>query len=258
MANGLIGYSGFVGSTLLKQTVFESLYRSTNINTIIGKSFDIVVCSGASAKKWMANCHPKADWQKIQSLIENLKTIQCRMFILISTVDVFKNPVGVDEETTVEESGLHPYGLHRLLLENFVQSHFKNFLIVRLPGLIGPGLRKNVIYDFLNENNLSMIDSRGVFQFYPMINLWRDIQCAFRAGLKMVHLTAEPMSVAEVSLHGFGKKFDQILGEPPSIYDMRSRYVQAFGARGHYQYSVQQILQNIRLYAQSEPLGMGA
>ena len=42
--NSLIGFSGFVGGTLLKQACFEDLYRSTNIGEIEGKSFDLVVC----------------------------------------------------------------------------------------------------------------------------------------------------------------------------------------------------------------------
>jgi dTDP-4-dehydrorhamnose reductase len=253
MINALIGFSGFVGSTLLKQAPFESLYRSTNIGEIEGKSFDMVVCAGAPAQKWIANREPEADRQKIEGLIANLKSMTCKTFVLISTVDVFKNPLGVDEDTAVDESGLHAYGLHRRLLEKFVESHFPRHLIVRLPGLVGPGLRKNVIYDFLNDNNLHAIDSRGVFQFYPMVNLWYDIQIALNAGLKLVHLTAEPISVADVSEHGFGRPFEQTQANSPGSYDMRTRYAKIFGTSGHYQYHRRETIQAVRAYAQSEP-----
>jgi len=91
MLNALIGYSGFVGGTLLKQTAFEGLYRSTNIGEIEGKSFDTVVCAGAPAQKWIANREPEADREKIEGLIAHLKSVRCKTFILISTVDVFKN-----------------------------------------------------------------------------------------------------------------------------------------------------------------------
>ena len=254
MVNALIGYSGYVGTTLLKQTPFESLYRSTNISDIESQSFDTVVCAGAPAQKWIANREPEADWQKIKGLIAHLKTIHCKIFILISTVDVFKNPIGVDEDTLVDESGLHAYGLHRRLLEKFVESHFASYLIVRLPGLVGPGLRKNIIFDFLNENNLQAIDSRGIFQFYPMVNLWYDIQTALNAGIKLLHLTAEPISVADVSKQGFGKFFDHTLANIPATYDMRTRHAQIFGAPGHYQYSKRETIQAIRAYAQFESL----
>ncbi|MDO8812772.1 MAG: hypothetical protein Q7J38_12200 [Gallionella sp.] len=254
MTNALIGYSGFVGSTLLKQHMFEQHFRSTNINEIDHKEFDLVVCAAAPAQKWMANREPEADLRKIESLIDHLKTITSKMFVLVSTVDVFKNPIGIDEDTFVDEAGLHAYGLHRRLLEKFVESQFAGHLIARLPGLVGPGLRKNVIFDFLNDNNLHTIESRGVFQFYPMINLWYDIQTALRAGLKLVHLTAEPVNVAEISAAGFGKLFNQTLAGPPAAYDFQSKYAAMFGGHGAYQYSKRETIQAVRAYAQSEPV----
>lgn len=254
MNDALIGYSGYVGSTLRKQTSFQYLFRSGNIEDIDGKVFDTVACSGAPAQKWIANSDPDADRKNINGLIAHLKTVQCKTFILISTVDVFKNPMGVDEETPVDESGLHAYGLHRRLLEKFVESHFPNHLIVRLPGLVGPGLRKNFIFDFLNDNNLHAIESRGVFQFYPMVSLWYDIQTALNAGLKLVHLTAEPISVADVSKKGFGKVFEHVLPNAPAKYDMRTIHAQVFGATGLYQYTARETIQAIRAFAQSEPL----
>ena len=258
MYNSLIGYSGYVGGTLLKQSNFTLLYRSTNIGDINHQSFATVVCAGAPAQKWIANQDPESDRQKIEALIAHLKTIKCQTFILISTVDVFKNPIGVDEDTPVDESGLHAYGLHRRLLETFVEEHFQNHLIVRLPGLVGPGLRKNVIFDFLNDNNLQAIDSRGVFQFYPMVNLWYDIQTALNAGLKLVHLTAEPVSVADISQQGFGKSFNRTLANPATTYDLRTKHAQVFGASGGYQYSARETILAVRAYAQSEPLTIKA
>ena len=254
MFNSLIGYSGYVGSTLLKQKNFTALYRSTTIGNIDNQSFDTVVCAGAPAQKWIANREPETDREKIEELIQHLKTIQCRTFILISTVDVFKSPVGVDEDTFVDESGLHAYGFHRRLLEKFVEDHFPHYLIVRLPGLVGPGLRKNVIFDFHNDNNLEAIDSRGVFQFYPMVNLWYDIQTALNAGLKMVHLTAQPVSVENLSWQGFGKLFTHTLVNPAATYDLQTKHAQLFGASGRYQYSTRETILAVRAYAQSEPL----
>jgi len=251
--SALIGHSGFVGGTILKQRAFDSLYRSHNIGEIDGASFDLVVCAGAPAQKWIANREPDADRQKIEGLIGHLKTVQCGVFILVSTVDVFNNPIGVDEDTEADESGLHAYGMHRRLLERFVEGHFAKHLIVRLPGLVGPGLRKNVIFDLLNDNNIHAIDSRGVFQFYPMVNLWYDIQVALDTGLRLVHLTAEPIEVAEVSRQGFGRPFDQALVNPPATYDMRTRHAHLFGGTGQYQYSARETIQAVRAYAQSEP-----
>jgi dTDP-4-dehydrorhamnose reductase len=254
MNRALIGFSGFVGSTLLRQTTFESLYRSTNIFAINNKSFDSVVCAGAPAQKWIANSDPGTDLQQIEELIAHLKTIKCKIFILISTVDVFQYPQGVNEHSVIYESELQAYGLHRLYLEKFVESYFPEYLIVRLPGLVGPGLKKNVIFDFLNHNNLQAIESRSVFQFYPMENLWSDIQIAIDAGLKLVHLTAEPISVADISMKGFGKPFANVLSNTPVAYDMRTLHAKVFGSSGHYQYSASESILAIKNYAQTEPL----
>ena len=255
MNDALFGYTGLVGSTLLRQRAFSATYRSTTIQESRGACFDTVVCAAAPAQKWIANQKPAEDEATIRGLIENLSTIQCRWFVLVSTVDVFADPVGVDEDTPVAEAKLAPYGKNRRLLERAVNDLFAECLIVRLPGLVGPGLKKNVIFDLHNNNNLGAIDSRGVFQFYPLVNLWADISTAQRAGLSCVHLTAEPMDVAGVAENCFGKQFRNEITVSPPRYDLQTRYgglyQRADGKR--YQYSAREALLAIRAYAQSEP-----
>lgn len=253
MTNALLGYTGFVGSTLLRQQTFDQLYRASNIGDICGRSFERILCAAAPGQKWRANQNPGADWQAIETLINHLRTVTCRQFVLISTVDVFREPQGVDENSPVQEHGLHAYGLHRYRLEQFVEAHFPEALIVRLPGLVGPGLRKNVIFDLFNGNNLDAIDSRALFQFYPMVNLAYDIQTALDARLQRLHLTAQSISVAEVARLGFGRAFSNRLSAPVAHYDLQSRHAQVFGGRGRYPYSLRDTVQAIRAYAQSEP-----
>ena len=252
MTDALIGYTGFVGSTLLRQREFAALYRSTNIGDIAGKCFDTVVCCGAPAQKWIANRDPVADMRNIDALVAQLERVECRRFVLVSTVDVFRSPLVVDEDTPVDESGLHAYGLHRRRLEKFVEARFPDCLVVRLPGLVGPGLRKNVIYDLRHDNDVTAIDSRGVFQFYPTVNLWYDIELAAQHGLRLVHLTAEPIRVADVARWGFGRRFEQEReGGAPARYDMRTRHAGLWGSGAPYQYCQRDTLQAVRAYAQS-------
>lgn len=253
MSNALIGSTGFVGTSVMRQASFDALYRSTNIGEIAGRTFDTVVCAGAPGQKWLANREPAADLAAIERLMEQLRTVRCRRFALISTVDVFARPLGVDEDSPVEEAELHPYGRHRRILERFVQEQFAGSLVVRLPGLVGPGLRKNVIYDLHNGNNLHAIESRGSFQFYPMVNLWHDIGVALDAGLPLVHLAAAPLTVADIAREGFNRDFTQTLDAVPAAYDMRSRHAALFGGSGSYQYSARETMLAVRAYAQSEP-----
>jgi nucleoside-diphosphate-sugar epimerase len=257
--NALIGFTGFVGSTLLKQTTFaqDALFRSTNIAEIENREFDTVVCAGAPAQKWLANKNPEDDLEKITALAGHLSKVRARRFILISTVDVFKSPIGVDETTPIEKDGLHPYGLHRRVLEEFVEKNFPQHLVVRLPGLVGPGLRKNIIYDFHNDNNTHLIDSRHSFQFYPMVNLWPDIEVALSANLSLIHLTAAPITVREIAEGAFAREFRQQTAPSPIFYDMRSIHSEKFAPAPNvnipYQYDKRATLLAVRAYAQSEP-----
>ncbi len=249
----LIGYSGFVGSSLLRQTGFDATYRSSNIAEITGQHFDLIICAGAQAKKWMANKDPEWDLAGLNALMEPLKSVSCERFVLISTVDVYADPVGVSESTPPKEDGLHAYGKHRLMLERFCAQQFATCHILRLAGLVGPGLSKNVIYDFHHDNNLEAIDARNRLQYYPMVNLWDDIETTIAHDLPLVHLTAEPLSSEEVARHGFHREFTHTVDKPTVTYDMQSEHATLFGGQGGYQYSKRESLMAIRAYAQSEP-----
>jgi len=251
--HGLIGHTGLVGTTLKKQHHFDCFFRSSDIQEIANQDYELLLCAGAPAKKWLANQQPDEDRASIAKLINALSSVRCERFILISTVDVFSNPSSVDESSSVETVGLHPYGLHRRELEQFVEQQFPSPLIVRLPGLVGPGLGKNIIYDIHNQNELIKVDSRGVFQFYPMVNLWADLQRLKELGLNLVHLTAEPISVSEVSEEGFGQSFDNRVADHPMSYDFQTSYAAQLGGTGRYTYSKRETLQAVRAYAQTEP-----
>jgi hypothetical protein len=106
----------------------------------------------------------------------------------------------------------------------------------------------------LNDNNLKAIESRSIFQFYPVINLWNDIQIALNAGLKLVHLTSEPISVADISRNAFGRIFDNVLSNPLVRYDMRTIHAKIYGATSNYQYSASETINAVRNYAQSEQI----
>jgi hypothetical protein len=251
--SALVGHTGFVGSTLKNQHNFDAFFRSTDISTIANQEFDFVVCAGAPAKKWLANQRPDEDYKCIQRLIRALSNMHCKRFVLISTVDVFSDPNGVDESSIINTTGLCPYGLHRRQLELFVEKQFKTSLVLRLPGLVGPGLRKNIIYDIHNNYDVATIDSRNIFQFYPMVNLWSDLQKALTLGIGYLHLTSEPLSVSEVSLEGFGIPFDNPILENPINYNLQTIYALQMGGEGRYTYSKRESMLAVRAYAQSEP-----
>ena len=251
--DALIGWTGFVGESLLRQRTFDRLYRSTNITDIQAEGFETVICAGAPAQKWIADREPGADRANIERLASALANVNATRFILISTVDVFSNCSGATENSIPDEGGLSPYGRNRLWLERFVANRFEKHLIVRLTGLVGPGLRKNAIFDLHNGNNLRAVDARAVYQFYPMVNLLADIAVALRTGLSLVHLTAEPLSIGAIAEQGFGRTFsNEVPDLTPPRYDLRTQHGAIFGRVGDYTYDRRESLLAIRAYAQSE------
>lgn len=146
----LVGYTGFVGSNLYEAGEFDAVYNSKNIQDAFGLSPDLLVYAGVRAEKYLANHEPSKDKDAIIEAEENIKRINPRKLVLISTIDVFKNPYGADEETVVDTEGLNAYGYNRYLLESWVRKNYPDALIIRLPGLFGKNIKKNFIYDFIN------------------------------------------------------------------------------------------------------------
>jgi len=253
MRSALIGHSGFVGGTLQRQRQFDERFRSTDVHQLAGRSYDLLVCAGAPAQKWLANRDPEADRASLARLMDALGAVRAARVVLVSTVDVFGAPADVDEASPVDEQDLHPYGRHRRELERFVAERFAAHLIVRLPGLVGPGLRKNAVFDLHHENQVAALDPRARFQFYPTVNLWSDLAQALALDLRLVHLSAAPLGLAEVARECFGRELAPRHGGTPASYDVRSRHAAAFGGHDGYAYDQRASLLAIRAYAQSEP-----
>lgn len=251
----LVGYTGFVGSSLLSQTHFDDLYNSSNIENIQGKEYELVVCAAAPAVKWRANQAPEEDLENIKKLMAALKEVKTKQFVLISTVDVYKNPILVDEHTVIDPEDIEPYGKHRYYLEEFIKGKFNKHLIVRLPGLFGAGLKKNFIYDLIRNNGaLHLTHHKSKFQFYNMNTLWNDINIALQNKLKIINLSSDPVSAEEIAQYSLNLNFLNETEKNPVYYDMRSIYATLYNpeATDGYIKSKQVVLQEIRTFIQAE------
>jgi hypothetical protein len=149
MIKFLVGYTGFVGSNINNEEEFDGVFNSKNIADAYGKEPDLLIYSGIKAEKFLANNNPEKDFKDIEEAINNIKLIKPKKIVLISTVDVYKNPINVDEDTIIEVNELHPYGLNRYYLEEWVRNNIDEHLIVRLPALFGINIKKNFIYDMI-------------------------------------------------------------------------------------------------------------
>ncbi len=147
----LVGYTGFVGGNIDRKADFDARYNSKNIADAFGTRPDLLVYAGLRAEKYLANKQPDKDLESIREAFDNIRKIDPKELVLISTSDVYKVPVGVDEDTPVDTEELHAYGLNRYYLEQWVREAYPEASIVRLPALYGVGIKKNFVYDFIKR-----------------------------------------------------------------------------------------------------------
>ncbi len=198
MKKALVGYTGFVGSSH-DLDGFDYLINSTNIHSYFGKSVDLLVIAAGDSRKWFANQNPDTDFFQILNLYREIKEIKAKHVILYSTVDVLDTSLGVANEES-SFYNCHPYGRNRLLLELLVSQHFQKVQIIRLPGLFGNGLKKNLIYDLKHKrfDQIKNYNPLSKFQFYNVKYSDLLIEKVIKSNLPLVHITSEPISVEEL------------------------------------------------------------
>lgn len=302
MVKALVGYTGFVGSNIYASGAFDAVYNTQNITEAYGTNPDLLVYSGLRAEKYLANTMPEKDMELIAEAEENIRKINPKKLVLISTIDVFKVPKGVDENTPIDTENLHAYGYNRYVLECWVREHYPDALIIRLPGLFGQNIKKNFIYDFihlipfmlkaekmqelsakdselkdyytLQDNGfykvnslseeekeylkakfkalgfsaLNFTDSRNVYQFYPLVRLWPDIQTALKNQITLWHPATEPISAGELYHYLTGEDFVNELNNPLMDYDYRTIYAEVFGGGNGYICSKEELLNEIKIF----------
>jgi len=194
----IIGHTGFVGSNLIKRMKFDHMYNSKNIDLISNFKYNLIVCAGIPSAKWYANQNPKEDMKNIKQLINNLIQTRCDNLILISSIDVFQK--------TFDNPGLekcvlshHSYGYNRYYAEIELKNHFKNKLtIVRLPALFGENLKKNSLFDLMNNKFYKKLNLCDTYQWYDIKDLSDDIEFIFKSNVSEINLFGEPIAMKEI------------------------------------------------------------
>lgn len=250
----LIGYTGFVGSTLARETSFDALFNSSNISDIRGRQFSTVVCAGVSAVKWLANKEPEKDLEAISRLTTHLEEMETDHFVLISTVDVYPSPQDVTEETLPDPGTAQPYGKHRRQLELWAQERFPRCTIVRLPGLFGQGLKKNLIFDLIHGNQTTAISPNGTLQWYPMRRFGADLAAVMQSTVDVINISPEPVSTRDIQETFFP---DSQIGPedmPGPSYDMQTVHASLLDGKGRYHLSRAQVLEELGAFIEKERL----
>jgi dTDP-4-dehydrorhamnose reductase len=242
--SALIGSTGFVGGHLQKDFDFTHKYNRANISEIQGLKTDLLICAGLPAEKWKANSNPEADWSNMAKLAQKISSVNAEMAILISTIDVYQPAFEVTEDDKPNFNGDCAYGRNRAWFETFFVSHFSNTIVIRLPGLFANNLKKNFVYDLLNNRSdqVSNVHQESKFQFYDIQSIWKVIDKCRGNNISLLNVATEPVSAQEIA-----SIFDiDLSGSQGKIeYRMKSKHSGVFNRTGGYLQSKAEVLEGI-------------
>lgn len=230
MRIALIGSQGFVGSAFAR--FFESCgihytgVDRSNYPLHAGAEWDLAILAAANSKKFIAEETPLAELEQSLELTSRiLRDFPARRHLLLSTVDVYNDlstPETTRETTPIDLEALGNYGFHKRLSELLVLRHSPHPLVFRLAGMVGPGLRKNPVFDVCNRLPIRIHpDSRYQFLQTARVaeTVW-NLQAKLPAGEILNICGVGLVSPREIAaMAGVGLDASQASG-PPRIVDI--------------------------------------
>ena len=224
MKRALIGYTGFVGASLLASGGFTHGFNRADAAEARGIRFGEVVV--AAVPCLAAQPDDAADAAAVAALAEVIASLQAERCVLLSSPEVFA-PGAHDEDAIPAPST--PAGVRRRALEELVAGKFARSSIVRLPGLFGDGLKANALFE-LASGRAGAIDPAARRQWYPLRRLAGDLEHIAGAGLAVAHLAPEPVAFREVLARHFRTLVPGREGAAPAVPELTTRHAALFGA----------------------------
>ncbi|CAN2228762.1 hypothetical protein MCERE85_01413 [Candidatus Nanopelagicaceae bacterium] len=242
--SALIGSTGYVGGHLQKTFEFTHKYNRANIEQIQGLNTDLLICAGLPAEKWKANSDAESDWSNMAKLAQMISSVNADAAVLISTIDVYQPAIDVTEDMAPSYDGVDAYGRNRAWFESFFTSQFSNTIVVRLPGLFSSNLKKNLIYDLINNrfDHYLSVNQNSKYQFYDMTGVWDLINGCLEKKIPLLNVATEPISAQEIA-----SIFDvELISSQEKIeYRMKTNYCSFFGGSDGFLQSKAEVLQGI-------------
>lgn len=260
----LAGYTGFIGSNIFARASnrIDGIFNTQNIEKAYGLEPDVLIYAGLKPDKELAERAPFQHLEKVLEAQETIRKINPYKIVLISSTDVYKNPVGVDEENSVfavgsdkaDKKGISPYNLNRYYFEEWVRKYYPESLIMRFATPYGLNYKHNYIKRFADEREMRWIDSNSKYQFYPLSRIWEDIQTALAENLTLVNLTSEPITAGELYKELIGSELPQKKDKDSKktiveAYDVMSIHAKVFGGSEHYICKKSEIMRSIKQFA---------
>ena len=172
MRVGIVGGEGFVGSAFVRYLnkigVGVTAITRTNYVEHRGSSWDLIINANGNSKKWLAEREPMRDFDlTVRSTLSVILDFKTDRYIHLSSIDVYNDVSNVDcnsEAVSIVPERLSNYGTGKLLAETVVRKYSPDWLIARLGGMVGKGLKKNSIYDLMNGDPLR-VHPKSAYQY---------------------------------------------------------------------------------------------
>ncbi len=168
----VLGGHGFVGSAFVRHANAHGIdHRAVgraDYASAVGTSCDVLINAAGNARKYRADADPRWDFEEsVRSVLHSLRDFDAETYVYISSVAVYAdhdNQVLTSEDASIDPNRLPPYAAHKYMAEQLVRRHAKRWLIIRLGGVVGPGLRKGPVFDLLERAPL-WVAPTSTFQF---------------------------------------------------------------------------------------------
>lgn len=225
----VLGSAGFVGSAIVAEARARglSVLEVTRENYRPGLSARWVVNANGNSKKYLAREQPVVDFDlSVRSVMHSLHDFPCDRYCFLSSIDVYDDvhdPAANAESAVIRRERLSTYGLHKLLAEDLVRHHAPRWLVLRMGGFVGPGLKKNSIHDLLTGREPRVHpDSRYQYQHTRHVAAAALDLLAAGTEREIFNVAGSGlMSVREVAALIPGARLPAPRGEP-EIYDINT------------------------------------
>jgi nucleoside-diphosphate-sugar epimerase len=168
----IIGGRGLVGSAFVRvcqaQNLPHTVLDRDTYEQHVGEHCELLINANGNSRKPLAREKPLEDFDaSVRSVRKSLEDFRYERYVHLSSCDVYadcSSPDTTREDDVVQPALQSAYGFHKYLAEQCVQHRAKDWLIFRLGGFVGPGLKKNAIYDILHGGPL-WLDPQSELQF---------------------------------------------------------------------------------------------
>jgi hypothetical protein len=256
--NLLVGNTGLIGNTLKDDLKFDYEFNSRNLEKLLHLDIDpnkddLFLCC-LPAAKWLVNQNPSLDLDNIFKILSVISKKSYRNIILYSTIDIYNDAPLESDESYVPKISTLNYGNNRYIFEQLIAStiKYKNLITLRLPALFGKHIKKNIIFDLLNNNQINKINYNSKYQWYNLDNLIKDTNyyMDISNGYCVVNLFSEPINTSEILKLFKINKSEVDINSKEIIYD----YKTYFNNKGYIK-DKQNVLENIKQFIFNYEIG---